>query len=237
MAKTPFEKVRSLVERKKLFESLLNEQSEVLCKGEDESLFHLRPVSIVNDNLLQGWMQAIETLPTKDTEVLGNFAIGTERFFFQTMLKVSGEEASFQTSCDVFRLQRRSSLRLPVNPTYDMYLAVTECKGKSVYSIAQMADVSAGGARIFFSDIDSPVQAGNSKSLNLQVNDTFRGILHLGSRKSLEVQCQVKHTQQAVHRGVVIEHLGIEFIELTTPVKNRLLALTMDLQKRMAVDE
>jgi hypothetical protein len=238
MAKTPFEKVRSLVERKKLFEALLREQqNEILCKGEDDSLFHLKPTSIIGDQSIQGWMQAIENLPVKDTEILGNFAIGTERYFFHTTMKIKGEDASFPLSADVFRLQRRSSLRLPLNPDYEMYMAITEFQGRSVYFIAQMADLSAGGTRIFFSDVDAPLQATNSKSLNLKVNDTFKGILHLGKKKSLEVQCLVKHTRQAVNRGAVVEHFGIEFVELSVAVKNRLLALTMDLQKRMSVED
>jgi len=237
MAKTPFEKVRSLIERRKIFEALLHEKTEILCKGEDETLFQLRPVSIVSDTLMHGWMEAIEGLPKKDTDILGNFTVGSERYFFRTSLKVTGEEGAFNLNSDVFRLQRRSSMRLQVNPIYEMYLAVTELKGKAVYSIAQLADVSAGGARIFFSDVDSPIQAGNAKVLKLAIQDQFKAILHLGQKKSLEVQCLIKHTQQAVYRGAVVEHFGIEFVDLTPAVKNRLLSLTMDLQKRMAIDD
>jgi c-di-GMP-binding flagellar brake protein YcgR len=237
MAKSPFEKVRSLAERKKLFETLLQEQTEILCKGEDESLFHFRPSSIVSDSVMHGWMEVIENLPQKDTEVLGNFLVGSERYFFQAQLKVKGDESSFQISSDVFRLQRRSALRLYVNPVHEMYLAITEHQGKAVYSIAQVADVSAGGVRIFFSDIDSLVPAGNSKVLPLKIQDKLKAVLHLGNKKSIDVVCEIRHTQQAVHRGLVVEHFGVEFVDLTTSQKNRLLAMTMDLQKRMAIQD
>ncbi len=238
MSKIPFEKIRSLVERKKLFEALLKEQQpEMLCKGDDDTLFHLRPTALLGDSALEGKMEAIEGHPKKDVEILGNFSVGTERFFIQTQLKVSANGASIPLNCDVYRLQRRASLRLSVNPAYDIYLSVTEAAGKPVYTIAQIADVSAGGARIFFSDVDSPIPASNSKALNLKVSDRFKGILHFGNKKTLELQCLVKHTQQAVHRGQVVEHYGIEFVDLTTTLRNRLLSLTMDLQKRMALDD
>ncbi len=237
MGKTPFEKVRSLVERRKIFETLLHEKTEILCKGDDETLFHLHPISIVSDSHIHGWMELIDGLPQKDCDIIGNFTVGSERYFFQTSLKVADGEAGFLINSDVFRLQRRSSIRLHVNPIYEMYLAITEFKGGAVYSIAQLADVSAGGARIFFSDLDSPIQASNSKTLNLQLKDRFKAILHLGSKKSLEVYCEVKHSQQAIYRGSVVEHFGIEFVDLSPAVKNRLLALTMDLQKRMAIED
>jgi hypothetical protein len=237
MAKIPFEKIRSLIDRRKLFEALLREQTEILCKGDDESLFHLKPISIVSDSLIHGWMEPIEELPKLDTEVLGNFSVGTERFFFHAPLKVMEEEATFHVNCDVYRLQRRSSLRLAVASEYECYVAITESHGKPVYSIAQVADLSAGGARLFFSDIDSPIQAGNSKAIHLKVGDQFKAVLHLGRKKNLDVQCQVKHIQQGVHRGAVMDYYGVEFVELTTHSKNRLLSLTMDLQRRMTIDD
>jgi hypothetical protein len=200
-------------------------------------LFHIKPISIVSDSLIHGWMEAIENLPQVDTEILANFTVGTERFFFHAHLKVMKDEATFHINSDVYRLQRRSSLRLTVHSDYECYLAITESKGKPVYSIAQVADLSAGGARLFFSDIDSPIQAGNSKSLELKVGDRFKAVLHLGRKKNLDVQCEVKHIQQGVHRGAVMDYYGVEFVELNNHTKNRILSLTMDLQRRMTIDD
>ncbi len=237
MAKIPFEKIRSLVDRRKLFEALLREQTEILCKGDDESLFHLKPISIVGDNLIHGWMDPIESLPKSDTEVLANFSVGLERFFFHAPMKIINEEASFQINCDVYRLQRRSSLRLAMHSSYEVYMAITGFNSKPVYTVAQVADLSAGGARLFFSDVDSPIQAGNSKPIDLKVGNQFKAVLHLGQKKTLDVQCEVKHIQQGVHRGAVTEYYGVEFVDLTPTLKNRLLSMTMDLQRRMTIEE
>ena len=239
MAKSPFEKVKSLVERRKLFEALLREGGDILCKGDGEALFHFKPVSISREGLMSGSMLAIEKTLEQTGLVLGNFSVIGERFFFSTEFELmKNGEIKFAVSCEVYQLQRRSSIRLHVQQSLGVYLAITEFQNKAIYVIAQIADLSAGGAKIFFSDLDSPVAAtANSKNPNFRVGDQFKAILHLGLKRSLEVQVAVKHIQQAVHLGQIVDHIGIEFIELTSVLRNRLLAMTMDLQHRMISED
>lgn len=238
MARSPFEKVRSLVERKKLFEGLLREQTEILCKGEDDSLFNMKPMVLSGDSALQGFMTPIEKLPSEDTVILGNFSVGSEKYFFHAPLKIQEEEASFQISCEVFKLQRRNSVRLQIHPTYEMYLAITEFQGKSVYTMAHLSDVSAGGAKIFFSEAQAQMlNLGTSKNPGLRIGDQFKCILRTGSKRNLELVSLVKHVQKSVYQDEIIEQYGIEFIELTPLLQNRLVAMTMDLQQRMVKDD
>ena len=239
MAKSPFEKVKSLVERRKLFEALLREGSDILCKGEGESLFHFKPANLSREGWMQGSMIAVEKSLEHTGLVLGNFSVSGERYFFSTEIELmKNGDTQFVVSCEVYQLQRRSSLRLHVQQSHGVYLAITEFQGKAIYVIAQIADLSAGGARIFFSDLDSPVAATvNSKNPNLRAGDRFKAILHLGQKRSLEVNVEVKHIQQAVHLGQIVEHIGIEFIELTSVLRNRLVAMTMDLQYKMISED
>lgn len=234
MGKIPFEKVRSLVERRKLFEGLLREQNTIVCKGADESLFQIKPMSIVGNSHMIGLITAIEKAPTNDTEVIGNFSVGVDRYFFQTPMQIQGDEALIQLSADIYLLQRRASLRLGIQPEYGIFLSIIEFQGKPVYSIAQIADLSAGGVKFFFSNVDSPVPAHmNSKKLDFRVGDRFKGVVHFTNAKKIEITGEVKHIQQAVHRGEIVEHIGVEFVELTGWMKNRLMSLTMDLQRRI----
>lgn len=234
MAQSPFEKVRSLVERRKLFESLLQEQSEILCKGEDDSLFHFKPTVLAGDSVMEGWFSAIEKNPVADTQILGNFTVGSEKYFFHAPLKVSGDEGSFEVSCDVFKLQRRASLRLQIPASFGMYLAITEFQGKNIYTIAQIADISAGGARIFFSDAHSTTTAsGTSKDPGLRAGDQFKCVLRTNSKRNLDLSAIVKHSQKSVYHEEIIEQFGIEFTDLTPLLQNRLLGMTMDLQQRL----
>lgn len=236
MARSPFEKVRSLVERRKLFETLLNERSDILCKGEDESLFHFKPTVLAGDAVMEGWFSAIEKNPTGNTKVLGNFAVGNEKYFFHAPLKVSGEEGSFEVNCDVFRLQRRASLRLQIPASFGMYIAITEFQGKTMYTVAHIADVSAGGARIFFSEVYA-ASAGTSKDPGLRPGDKFKCVLRTSSKRNLDLYAVVKHSQKSVFHDEIIEQFGIEFVDLTPLLQNRLLGMTMDLQQRLVREE
>lgn len=235
MPKSPFEKVRSLVERKKLFEALLAEQTAVVCKGDGEILFELKPMTLVGDSHIQGFMTGIEgPVPKQDMPVLGNFSVGADRFFFKADLKVHQDEASFSLQSEVYRLQRRTTMRLHLPSSLGVYLALTEYKNKFIYSVAQIADISAGGARIFFSDVDSPTgSATHSQVPDLKPGDQFKAVLHIGDHKTLELKVEVKHVQQAVFHGQIVNHFGTEFVELTPLIKSRLLAMTMDLQRKL----
>lgn len=227
-----------MVERKKLFEELLKEQTEIVCKSSDEILFQFKPMTIINDSLMQGYMTALEKLPHEDCEVLGNFGVGSDKYFFQTPFKVMGDEAVFHLSADVYRLQRRSSMRLHVHQSLGIYLAITEYNQKPHYAVAQIADISAGGARIFFSDIDSPIPASaNTRNPGLKTGERFKCVLHLANHKTFDLMAEVKHIHQAVHRGTIVDQLGVEFVELSSTQKNRLMAMTMDLQHRMVAND
>lgn len=238
MSKSPFEKVRSLVERRKLFEALLIEQTEILCKGEDESLFNFKPIALVSDSLLQGYMTAIEKTPQQDLDALGNFSVGVDRYFFKAPFKIMGDEAAFHVACDVFQLQRRATMRLHPHQDLGVYLALTEFQNKPIYTIAQIADISSGGARIFFSQVASPIPASTRmENPGLRQGDRFRCVLHLSDNKTLDLMAEVKHIQQAVHLGAIVDHLGVEFVDFTPVVKNRLMAMTMDLQQKMILGD
>ena len=48
-AKAPFEKIRSLVERRKLFEGVIRDGGEILCKADGDLLFNMNPKFIEHD--------------------------------------------------------------------------------------------------------------------------------------------------------------------------------------------
>lgn len=220
-----------------MLEGLLKENSEMLCKGSDESLFHLKPLMVVEDKELQGLITPIEKAPTDDIDVMGNFAVGSDRFFLTAPMRVEKDEGSLPLTCEIFKLNRRATVRLHIQPDYGMYMAITEFQGKKLYSVAQIADVSAGGARIFFSKNDPNVQASNTKKLEIRVGDKLKGVLHFVNNKTVEVEAEARHIQQAVYMGEIVDHIGLEFVGLQGAVKNRVISLTMDLQKKMVYED
>jgi hypothetical protein len=231
--KPPFEKIRSQVEKRKLFQELINAKSEIVTKGDDDSFFQLVPQKIINDSILLCGLINIEKLPQKDIKAIGNFSVGTDRYFFSGALKVMKDEAAFDISCDVFQLQRRATFRLSVRPQSGLFIALTKFDKKAIYVITQVADISAGGARVFFGETYSTTGiTGTSVDPGLKMGSQFTCVIHPPSGKNIEVQAEVKHQQKAVVNGEITEQFGIEFINLSPLLKNRLTSMTLDLQQK-----
>ena len=150
--KEPFERIRSIVERRRVFEHILKESGSITCKGSDDSLFLLKPVEILHDGTLIGTAAAIDKLPSRDVEVIGNFSVQTERYFFRADLKVKSSLFRIPISCDVFKLQRRQSLRVALPPSFPIYLNVREISGKPCLIEGRIAVLSSGGMKIYFGD-------------------------------------------------------------------------------------
>jgi len=234
--KTPFEKIRSLVERRKYFQELIQRQEVIVCKDERDHLFSFLPKEILEDNELKGSCVAIDSLPDKNGNIIGNFGIGEEKFFFHgPMTLQNNNEAILAIDCDLFKLQRRTHVRLQVEPEVRLHLIITKYKGRSTYIEAQVTDISAGGVRLHFPEFPIHSHPGIATAQNpgLRAGEKFTAVVHPPSGKTIEVVCEVKHQIQSAILGDEIDQYGCEFVELTTLVKNRLLAMSMDLQKKI----
>lgn len=235
--KTPFEKIRSLIERRKYFEELIRRSDSVVCKDDRDQLFSFFPKKMLNDSTVQGTCTAIDSLPTKNSMVIANFGIGEEKFFFQgpmTLLKNS-DEITIEIDSDLYKLQRRTHIRFQIEAEVRLHIIITKYHGKSVYIETQVSDISAGGVRIHFSQFPIYSHPGLATANNpgLRQGDKFHAVIHPPSGKTLEVVCEVKHQLQSAVKGDAMDQYGCEFVELTPLVKNRLLALSMDLQKKI----
>lgn len=234
--KTPFEKIRSLVEKRNYFQELIQRQEAIVCKDDRDHLFSLMPKKIVDESDLQGICVAIDSLPDKNGNIIGNFGIGEEKFFFHgSMTMQSFSEVTLSIDCDLFKLQRRTHVRLQIEPEVRLHLIITKYKGRSTYIEAQVSDISAGGARIHFPEFPVHSHPGIATARNpgLRAGEKFMCVVHPPSGKTIEVMCEVKHQLQSAVLGDEMDQFGCEFIELTPLVKNRLLAMSMDLQKKI----
>ncbi|MFN7825327.1 MAG: flagellar brake protein [Pseudobdellovibrionaceae bacterium] len=229
--KEPFEKIRSLIERRKLFEDLAQIRGEILCKGEDDSLFHFRPEKITSQKNTQGQeichasgrVTPVDRLPESSTGVIGNFSIDQDRFFFMAPMEYDGQEGQFKVDFDIFKLQRRTNFRINVPASVPMYCNIVGVAEESVFHETKVADLSAGGIRLYFEGQGSHLAPG----LNVKLS------LHPPSGKSLDLTGVVRHVQSVVLNNSIIPQYGIEFQDLTGLQKNRLISMTLELQKRV----
>jgi hypothetical protein len=234
--KTPFEKIRSLVERRKFFSELIERKEPIICKDDRDHLFSFMPQEIVGDEQLKGTCRAIDSLPEKSGDVIGNFSLGEEKFFFHGQMQWKGNgEAWIEVECEVFKLQRRTHVRLQLEPELRLHVIITKYKGKATYIEAQASDISAGGVRLHFSGfpIHSHPGLATAHDPGLRTGERFTAVIHPPSGKTIEVICEVKHQLQSAIQGDEIDQYGCEFVELSQLVKNRLIAMSMDLQRKI----
>lgn len=237
-SKEPFEKIRSLLERKRLFEELFLSQGEIVCKGEEEGLFHFLPREIIENDEISGAIIAEGKVPNGDLQVIGNFHVGAEKYFFVGILKVKNLIATLNLNCDVYKLQRRATFRLGIKNLEDIYLTITEFLGKPQYIAVALADVSAGGARLFFKN-SAPFEnfKGTTENPGLIKGSRFRGVIRPPSGKNIDLFAEVKHIQDVVEEDGKVTYFGVEFYDTNPVLKNRLMALVMDLQRKMVNED
>lgn len=237
-SKEPFEKVRSLVERRKLFQAVVEQKSEIVCKGKSDQLFLFEPIGsdeVIHLNLgtsavVYGHIRNLSPLPHIPIEVIGHFSLDLDRYFFRGSLIPAGSQFKdlyeIDGTCDVFKLQRRQTFRVPLPATTPIYLSLLKHNGKSIEADFKVADISAGGARVFRPRGDYPLTAG----------DEVSGVLHAPGGKTIEFKAEVRHLMDQAFQGEVVPHFGIEFVQRTEGFKNRMTALTMDLQHKIVTD-
>lgn len=223
MTKESFEKIRSLVERKHLFEYLIDRGGTIFCKGPQEnSLFRFRPKSISPDRLVIGSVQAIDLVPSVSTDVIGCFPVGRDRYFLLGKLLVRGRSYQLPIALDLYKLQRRQGMRVSVPPHFPIEANLIEVRNRRVATKLNLVDLSNGGMRICFDSL-----------MSLRIGDKIKAVLHPTSGTSIEVTGAVKHIQNIVHNGHKLPQYGIVFIETHNAVKNRLFSLTLDIQQRL----
>ena len=235
MGKEPFEKVRSLVERRKLFQTVVEQKAEIVCKGGSDQLFLYEPIGsdeIIHLNLgtsavVYRRVKNFVPIPAKAFEVIGHFSVDLDRYFFRGSLLPAGSQATglfeLDGSCDVFKLQRRQTFRVPVPAETPIYISAHSHNQKPIQVDFKLSDISVGGARIF-----RPLAY-----YSLSLCDTISGIDHSPGGKTVEFKSEVRHSMPQAFQGEVVPHFGIEFIDASQGFKNRMTALTMDLQHKI----
>ena len=151
---------------------------------------------------------------------IGNFQAGEDRYFFNGEIKIEGRSVTIPLKTDLFKLERRKTMRVVVVPAARISLNITEVDHKPVFVNAVLFDVSAGGLKMTYEpSADVPALTKQSEIV---------GVLHLPSTRTISFRAGVRHIQQVSPHEV---HYGIEFINPEPVYVQRMLGLTMELQR------
>lgn len=222
--KEPFEKIKSSRERLELFQKLSQLKMELLCKADEEALFNFK-INSVDPKLVRGRVVSADKAPLKSGPTVMQVAIEQERYFFSCELDLGENEASFKWDVPIYKLQRRASFRIPIPSELKFSLNLIQWNGKTIFWDARVVDFSEGGVKCYLLVPDKRLHSG----------DTLKLAMHAYTGKSLELEAVVRHTQKVNQEDTVVEYYGLEFVNLSTGLKSKLVAMSLDLQRRIII--
>jgi len=215
-----FSKV-SADERLRLFKDLAKVRGEVTCKGDGDEVYRLIVERATAKQELQCSTPFGLASPKKEKEILGNFFLGGERYFFKTPVRVDGDVVVLRMDADLFHLQRRQSYRIKIPESYQATLLISSLNKSKTKLSGQLYDLSSGGCRVVMT----------ASTPTLQHGDIIEGHIVIGKRESLEVEGTVRHHKIEKGASLTKQVFGVEFKPLSAQLEGRLFAITMDLHR------
>ncbi len=214
MSKAPFERVFSLIERKKILSKVAKEKIRVLLKGANNEVMELKVSEMDSQGNLQG---AILGKTPKDFEkVTALFYIGRERYFLTTKIKKKSEDRwLLLNDTQLFRFNRRNAFRVFVPPGVDLNFFVSTVRNIEINKKVNVLDFSSGGARLhWYSDKKLPV------------GTQIKGVLQWGNGKILPIEATIVHSPET---GIY----GVRFVRMSSVTLNRLKMLSVEIQQEI----
>lgn len=229
--KNPFQKIRSQLDRKKIFESFIESEKDLICKGDGETLLTISGLRFLHEIQIMGQVKFEEGRVSGSLEMIGNFQAGEDKYFFMTKAEVVGHAISFPVYCEIYRLQRRGHQRLNIFGKKEISFRVTEYNQYPVLIHGTVVDFSVGGVRALF--LEDQSAEWKEKSAELRVGGLLKGRITFSENKTLDVEAIIRHqTRKSEPTKSFLGEFGLEFLNLSPSQKNRLQMVTLDLQKK-----
>ena len=148
--------------------------------------------------------------------VVVQFDLGDHKYITQIEADAKPDSAYLYFTKPIYRVQRREDFRLRLPPSYRGSFKFTH-EGNPIN--CRIVDLSAGGCRI-----QVPLH------VILKRESTIHGIFQTENRDDMEIEAQVRHISKPVDKEK-FALTGLQFLNQTTLVKNRMAALVMDLYR------
>lgn len=215
-----FSKV-SADEKLRLFKDLANVRGELICKGESDDIYRLIVERASAKQELQCSISFGLPFPKQEKELLGNFFLGGERYFFKTPVRIEKDIIILRMDSDLFHLQRRQNYRIKIPENYQATLLVSSLNKAPTKLNGQIFDLSSGGCRVVLT-ASTPI---------LEHGDIVSGYIVVGKRDPLEIEGVVRHHKVEKGTALTKQVFGIEFRQLSPLIEGKLFAITMDLHR------
>ncbi len=234
--KNPFVKLRSQLEKRKIFDRLIESGVELICKAEGENLITLTDLRHFHETHIMGRLKVNEGAVSGKVDIIGSFQAGETKYFFLSACEVVGQTVSFPIGCDLYELQRRSFPRLSVIGKKEVPIKLEFLNERPILVHGTVVDISIGGARALFSQDSSA--AWKLKSKELKVGDQIQGSIHFSENKILSFDAILRHQSKKpdANKDFLGEY-GFEFLNLSPSQRNRLQMVTLEMQRKFFVHQ
>jgi hypothetical protein len=213
MAKAPFERVFSLIERKKLLKRVAADKTKIHIKSARNEVLEFKVQGLDEGFNLEG--KIFGSQPRDFEKVTALFYIEKDKYFLTTRLKQKGDSWVLLNDTNLYKLNRRTAFRVQVPTTMEMVLFITSIRNIEINKNVSVIEFSSGGARVHWYN-DRKLSPGTP----------LKGVLQWGKGKVLPIDAVIMHSPAP---GV----FGLRFINLTNITMNRLKLLSLEVQQSL----
>jgi len=222
--KAYFVKIRSLSEKKRIFEDLVASSNPLIIKASDELSIHAVAKKFEADEKIVCQYHMLS--PTAEEHPLlahqsyvVNFSVNKEEYFYKSPITPLAHGFLIETQKELFHLQRRKAMRLALPLQMGALAKILSINKTPAFIEALIIDFSTGGLRL-------TLKASTSK---IKMDDTISVSVTLGKRIPFSIDAMVRYS--AVQGE--FQTCGIEFINKTSLIENKLHTLQLDMQSEI----
>ncbi len=210
MAKSPFERVFSKIDRKKILQGVIKEKAKIFLKNAKNKLYQFQP-SYVDEALnLYGYIVGEE--PKDFEKVTALFYYNKERYFITTRTKKKDGVWGLLSDQQFYRLNRRTAFRIQIPVSQEITFYISAIRNIEINRELRVVEISSGGARIYWNN-----------PRRVAVGSVLKGSLQWGKGKILPVDAAIVHI---LEDGL----FGLKFVHLSPSTHNRLKLLCLEIQ-------
>lgn len=217
-----FVKVGNPDEQTRIFRELCTSTNTVIGKtfSPDSEIVQLKAELLNKDELTLQILSIDSHLPDSGDLVL-QISIGDEKYLFSSHYSKRGKSILISTQVKLYHLQRREDFRLRLPSAYRVSFEISKHNQIEQKMSFQVLDLSGGGCRV----------ASKVSLAKLKIGDHLVGELNLPDRSAIAVHAEIRHEENP--DGLLSHDLGLMFIGMSPPIKNRLAALVLDLYRQL----
>lgn len=222
--KNYFVPIRSQSEKKRILEALVASANPLVIKASDDISIHAVARRFTEDEMIACQYHVLSPTLQEDVTLsaqayIVNFSVNKEEYFFQSHVAPIKEGFLLATQPDLYHLQRRRAIRLKLPLQMGAKIKVLELNTKPYFEEGLIIDFSTGGLRITLKAFHSKIKLGDELMLSIG----------LGKRIPFSVDAVVRYS--AIQGDY--QTCGIEFINKTSLLDNKLHALQLDMQSEI----